>query len=299
MIVFNSKPNNYTIPLKKLGDLIYHEGPILSLFIDDHSNMFLNKWVDCDDNTNHWMLSSISSFELSQFYHKTISLRQYYKACNQWAIIEIDNYLKIRKLYPLEHIPNAYLPKEDSFYSDILYTEFSNSLRAIYINNLAVISKHKSNVYDILELKIASITNSILDYANKSSKDIPLKETTLQEAAKNLSGPKTKNNSKDILPKSSDVLEIVQLFRALNHNIRKRILEFIGSNPGVNLTDIYTSLKIDKSVTAQHVAILRRSNLLTSHRKGNIVLYATNQKKLEEVQAAIDTLIEERKIIYQ
>ena len=97
MIVFNTKPNNYIIPLKKLGDLIYHEGPILSLFIDDHSNMFLNKWVDCDDYTNQWMISSISSFELSQFYHKTISLRQYYEECNQWAIIEIDNYLKIKK----------------------------------------------------------------------------------------------------------------------------------------------------------------------------------------------------------
>lgn len=262
--------NSHILPFKKLGDLIYHEGPILSLFIDDDANMFLYRWVDCDDYTNKWMISSISSFELSQFYHKTLSLRQYYEKCNQWAIVEIDNSLKIKKLYPLDLLPNEYLPKENSLYRDTLYTEFSNSLKAMYINRLAVISQHKPDIYDILVLNAVGHTNE------------PAKELT-----------------KDFLPKSSDVTEIVQLFSALNHNVRKKILELVSKNAGITITEICTKLKIEQSMASQHVAILRLSNLLISQKKGNLVLYVTNYKKLEEVQTAIDTLTDSKKIIYQ
>ena len=267
--------NSHILPFKKLGDLIYHEGPILSLFIDDDANMFLYRWVDCDDYTNKWMISSISSFELSQFYHKTLSLRQYYEKCNQWAIVEIDNSLKIKKLYPLDLLPNEYLPKENSLYRDTLYTEFSNSLKAMYINRLAVISQHKPELYEVLGF----------DFVNNDDDG----QTNVL----------FKKNIKDFLPKSSDVTEIVQLFRALNHNVRKKILELVSKNAGITITEICTKLKIEQSMASQHVAILRRSNLLIAQRKGNLVLYVTNYKKLEEVQTAIDTLTDSKKIIYQ
>lgn len=268
--------NNYELPFKKLGDLIYQEGPVMSLFIDHESNMFLYRWVDCDNITNHWMLSSISSFELSQFYNKKISLRQYYEKCNQLAIAEIDNSLKIKKLYPIDLLPNEYLPKENSFYVDTLYSEFSNSLKAMYINRLVVISQQKSELYEVLGF----------DVTNKNNDD---EQTNVLSI----------NFTNDILPKSSDVIEIVQLFRALNNTVRKKILELVGKYPGITITDIYIKLKIEQSMASQHVAILRRSNLLTKKRKGNLMKYYINHKKLEEVQTAIDTLVDENKIIYQ
>jgi len=275
MSVLNNTGNNYDLPFKKLGDLIYHEGPILSLFIDDDSNMFLYRWVDCDDQTNQWVVSSLSSFELSQFYYKKLSLRQYYEKCNQLAIVEIDNSLKIKKLYPIDLLPNEYLPKENSFYVDTLYTEFSNSLKAMYVNRLAVISQQKSELYEVLGFDV--------------NKNIDDEQTNVLSI----------NFTNDILPKSSDVIEIVQLFRALNHNVRIKILELVSKNAGITMSDIYTKLKIEQSMASQHVAILKRGNLLTKKRHGNFIKYYINYKKLEEVQTAIDTLVDENKIIFQ
>ncbi|MEZ4912197.1 MAG: metalloregulator ArsR/SmtB family transcription factor [Saprospiraceae bacterium] len=287
-----TKSKNDILPFKKLGDLIYHEGPILSLFIDDDANMFLYRWVDCDEYTNKWMLSSISSNELSLFYHKKLSLRQYYEKCTQWVIIVIDNSLKIKELDTLVVLPEDYLPTKNSFYIDNLYTEFSNSLKAMYINRLAVISDKKIDIYDILALNIAGKENNeeyINDYiqafTHKKIEDIASEEMV-------------KELTQKFLSKSSNVTEIVQLFRALNHNVRKKILELISIYPGITITDICNKLKIEQSVISQHVAILKRSNLLVTQRKVNFVLYTINYKKLEEVQTAIDTLTEAKEVVY-
>lgn len=267
-----------TLPFKKLGDLIYQEGPILSLFVDYDTNMFLCRWVDCDDNTNHWMVSAISSYELSQFYHKKISLRQYYEGCNELVIIEIDNSLSIEKIYALDIVVDDYLPKKNSLYVDNLYTEFSNSLKAMYVNQLAVISRQKAKLYKILGLSIEVIKDNKI----RSSEGIV-----------NLA-----NIPNEILPKSSEIKEILSLFRALNHNLRNKILELVYEEKDITIHEIYTRLTIEHSLASQHLAILRKSNLIKSQRRGSLVLYTINHKKLKEIQAVIDTLIGEKLTIH-
>lgn len=261
-----------TLPLKKIGDLIYHEGPLLSLFIDQ-GNMFLCRWVDCDESTNKWMFSSISSFELLLFYQNKLSLRQYYESCNQLAILEIDDSLKVKKIRSLDSLPDEYLPSKKSFYIEGLYTEFSNSLKVMYLNGLAIISHQKSQLYEVLGI----------DDVNKNSKSNVLQ----------------KNISDDILYKSNDITSILELFRALNHDVRKNILELVNINPGITITDIFVMLKIEQSIVSQHVAILRRSNLLNVNRNGKYLMYFINYPKLEEAQTLIDLFSEGKKNIFQ
>lgn len=263
------------LPLKKLGDLIYHEGPLLSLFTD-LGNMYLCRWVDCDESTNKWIFSSISSFELSQFYHKKLSLREYYQSCNELAQIEIDNLLNIKKICPIDSLPNEYLPKKNSYYIEELYTEFSNSLKVMYMNGLAIISHQKSELYKTLGIK----------GVNKIDKFEQL--DVLSDI-----------NSNDYLNISKDVTEILQLLRALNHDVRKKILELVNKNPGITIVDIFVMLKIEQSIASQHVAILRRSNLLNIKRQGKFLTYFINQKKLSEVQILIEIYFERKNIIYK
>ncbi|MBK6566441.1 MAG: helix-turn-helix transcriptional regulator [Saprospiraceae bacterium] len=263
------------LPLKKLGDLIYHEGPFLSLFTD-LGNMFLCRWVDCNNHVNMWMFSSISSFELLLFYQNKLSLRQYYESCIQLAIVEIDDSLKVKKIRSLDSLPNEYLPKKNSYYVDELYTEFSNSLKVMYLNGLTIITNHKAELYEVLGL-------------NEVNKIDESKQLNVFPGF----------NINDNLNISKDVTEILQLFRALNHDVRKNILELVNLNPGITIVDIFVMLKIEQSIASQHVSILRRSNLLNIKRSGKFLRYFINHKKLNEVQTLIDIFFEGKKIIYQ
>ena len=64
---------------------------------------------------------------------------------------------------------------------------------------------------------------------------------------------------------SSDVL------RALAHPLRMKILEFIDKNKTINVNKIYNTLKLEQSITSQHLKILRASGLVHTHREGKFI----------------------------
>ena len=75
------------------------------------------------------------------------------------------------------------------------------------------------------------------------------------------------------------------IFRAVDHNLRKKILSLIDSTEGgkLNVSSIYKKLKLEQSVVSQHLAILRRANLVTTERKGKEILYAVNTKAFHKL----------------
>lgn len=264
---------NISLPFKKLGDLIYHEGPLLSLYIDDHTNMFLYRWIDCDDESNHWILTSISSEELAKFYHKKLSLRQYYNCCDGWIIVKIDNSLKIKEISALETIPEDYLPKKNSFYYEPLYTEFSNSWKTLYVNDLGLVSQKKADIYEYFGLKNKNETIT----------------STISSIVNNI-------NLKTYLPTISDINEAAILFRAFNHEVRRKIVEFVLMNPGCTNIDIYIYLKIEQSVVSQHISILKACKVLTSKRYLKSVKFYVNPKKIDSVHQAINALEDKKEM---
>lgn len=65
--------------------------------------------------------------------------------------------------------------------------------------------------------------------------------------------------------------------RALNHPLRQQMLSLIkGSKNRMNVTDIYGKLRIEQSVTSQHLAILRRQGLVTTKRDGRVIWYSVS-----------------------
>lgn len=63
------------------------------------------------------------------------------------------------------------------------------------------------------------------------------------------------------------------LFKGLAHPHRVRVLEVLSAAPEVSVTDLLTDTGLEASHMSQHLAVLRRHNLVTSERRGSQVYY--------------------------
>jgi DNA-binding transcriptional ArsR family regulator len=86
----------------------------------------------------------------------------------------------------------------------------------------------------------------------------------------------------DQLQVSSDIL------RALAHPLRMKILEFIDKNKTINVNKIYNTLKLEQSITSQHLKILRASGLVHTHREGKFIHYTIDYPRLVVAMKAVD-----------
>lgn len=91
----------------------------------------------------------------------------------------------------------------------------------------------------------------------------------------------------DKLQVSSDIL------RALAHPLRMKILEFIDKNKTINVNKIYNTLKLEQSITSQHLKILRASGLVQTHREGKFIHYSIDYPKLAGAIRAIDGFLDD------
>ena len=88
------------------------------------------------------------------------------------------------------------------------------------------------------------------------------------------------NNQK--LQVGSDVL------RAIAHPLRMKILEFIDKNKTINVNKIYNTLKLEQSITSQHLKVLRATGLVHTHREGKFIHYTVDYPKLSTAMKAVE-----------
>jgi len=55
----------------------------------------------------------------------------------------------------------------------------------------------------------------------------------------------------------------VLVLRAVNHKLRQRIIDLLEEGNNMTVTDIYIKLRLEQSVASQHLAILRRSGVVS------------------------------------
>ncbi len=77
--------------------------------------------------------------------------------------------------------------------------------------------------------------------------------------------------------------------RAINHKLRQQIIKLLEENKRMNVTDIYVKLRLEQSVASQHLAILRRANIVKTVREGKYIHYALNNERI----AAISKFVKE------
>lgn len=89
---------------------------------------------------------------------------------------------------------------------------------------------------------------------------------------------------------AADKLELsAEVLRALSHPVRLKILSYISKNKEVNVNTIYRELKLEQSITSQHLKILRDNELVTSAREGKMVFYTVEFSKIKAIQAILST----------
>ncbi|MEP6845803.1 MAG: metalloregulator ArsR/SmtB family transcription factor [Panacibacter sp.] len=81
------------------------------------------------------------------------------------------------------------------------------------------------------------------------------------------------------------------ILRALNHKLRQQILKLLDERRKVTVTEIYIELRLEQSVTSQHLAILRRAGLVNALREGKFIYYAINYKRVKEVNLFVEQLV--------
>src|SRR5690606_1496839 len=79
--------------------------------------------------------------------------------------------------------------------------------------------------------------------------------------------------------------------RAINHKLRQQIIKLLEENRRMNVTDIYVKLRLEQSVASQHLAILRRANIVVKERDGKFIHYALNHARIAAVAKFVNELV--------
>jgi DNA-binding transcriptional ArsR family regulator len=83
-------------------------------------------------------------------------------------------------------------------------------------------------------------------------------------------------------------------FRAINNKLRVIILQLIHKNGSMIVQDIYKKLKIEQSVTSQHLSVLRNANLVIAKREGKFIYYAVKYQQLAFLHTTAQKFLEIR-----
>lgn len=83
------------------------------------------------------------------------------------------------------------------------------------------------------------------------------------------------------------------LFKGLAHPIRVRILEIITGADEVPVSALTSDVAIEASHLSQHLAVLRRHNLVVSERRGSQVFYRAAFPEVADLLRVAKTLLRE------
>ena len=84
-----------------------------------------------------------------------------------------------------------------------------------------------------------------------------------------------------------------QILRALAHPLRMKILQFIDKHETINVNKIYNTLKLEQSITSQHLKVLRLSGLVKANKDGKFMHYSIDYDKVGQAIKAIRNFLDE------
>jgi len=135
------------VDFTKKGDLIYHEGPILSHFVGNKGHDYFFYWVDIDDEYNRWMVFEVTNNGLKNFFGKKSRLLDLVKLSPSSHVyyIDIDDDINFKRFFRSgkDNIPTSYLPSEKSFYNERHYEKYADVMKRHLLLNVQVFTNRK------------------------------------------------------------------------------------------------------------------------------------------------------------
>ncbi|PPK87547.1 ArsR family transcriptional regulator [Neolewinella xylanilytica] len=80
------------------------------------------------------------------------------------------------------------------------------------------------------------------------------------------------------------------ILRALNHELRQQIIQLLCDEGSLNVTDIFVNLRVEQSVVSQHLAILRKAEIVIRERKGKFIHYDIDRERLHRINDLVAKL---------
>lgn len=81
------------------------------------------------------------------------------------------------------------------------------------------------------------------------------------------------------------------LFKGLAHPVRVRVLEVLSASDEVSVTELLNDTGLEASHLSQHLAVLRRHNLVAAERRGSQVYYRLAYPQVAELLRAARSLL--------
>ena len=109
-----------------------------------------------------------------------------------------------------------------------------------------------------------------------------------------------RRGGKEILLDYADLRKAVLVLRAVNHQLRQRIVDLLEESEGITVTDIYIKLRLEQSVASQHLAILRRAGVVKTERNGKFIYYSLDKNRLKQISGLVSDLTSKKikKVIF-
>jgi hypothetical protein len=171
--------------LTKIGDLVYYDGPLLSVFTDSNRNPYIYYWVEADNKYNRWLIFRTSGAKLNKYVLQKIS---HYDL----MIEPEDGYLYMAdldsqavhynlKVVSVSALPSGYFPHKDVYHDD----EESPHIEAIkaYFNLIPRLSMVGQNDLDYLLEEAEKMHTPLVDIHITDGKGIGYGEITLSTLA--------------------------------------------------------------------------------------------------------------------
>jgi DNA-binding transcriptional ArsR family regulator len=96
------------------------------------------------------------------------------------------------------------------------------------------------------------------------------------------------NNPQKI--ENNTLKKAVMTLRAINHPLRKQIMNMLEENSKLTVSEIFVKLRLEQSVVSQHLAILRKAGVLDNERDGKFIYYKLNNIRIKEISNIVNEL---------
>ncbi|MFH1115181.1 MAG: hypothetical protein V1792_14825 [Pseudomonadota bacterium] len=104
-----------------VADLVYFEGPFISLFTSPDGYFYLYCWRDVDDAYNRWVMARADKVTIKRYISGVISLRDIITRPRDGFLylIDMDENGEYESVYSVDpkDLPSSYIPDANSFYT--------------------------------------------------------------------------------------------------------------------------------------------------------------------------------------
>ncbi len=110
----------FPLHLRDIVDLIYFDGPLLTLFENQYGDYYLYHWCDVDQRCNRWLVFRVTQKFLRLYITQKLSLRELILNPVDGFLyaLDLDDDLICQQVYLTSpnQLPDRYVPAVDSYY---------------------------------------------------------------------------------------------------------------------------------------------------------------------------------------